>query len=221
MASHPGSFTQTHQSLPSRTEFFVYTIVLSPSEDQNLPEDDRSCPICGDTYQTGHLPEPAIRLDCGHLIGVNCAVAWFEGVDGTRHYRNTCPYCRSELYRREMAPIGREEDVEWYDSLIDNSDEEDLPHLLWLGHPEFTESGLYEYHIQGQPVRQEDNDIIAALSGGFTLGPRVIEWIVHDLVIDRFPFLHLAEDNEYRPDDDSGSEGAYDSEEDREMDEDE
>jgi hypothetical protein len=207
MALNSDPSNQSYQSLPSRDDFLHHIVVSVGDDEQDLAQSDLSCTICGEVYQTGVQPESATRFVCGHVFGINCAMAWFNDVDGACNYRNTCPLCRRELYRKEMAPINREEDPHWYDSLIEPDDvvseldDEDVPHVLWIGHPGQTQSGRYEYTTAGQSVRQEDNEMMAILGSGFTTSLHVPDWIVEALIADRFPFLHLAE---MADDDDSG-----------------
>lgn len=67
----------------------------------SLPEDERSCPICLEKYEsastttaatTSDETEPAVRLACRHVAGKNCLRTWL--VSGNL----TCPFCRAHVY---------------------------------------------------------------------------------------------------------------------------
>ncbi len=62
---------------------------------KDLPEDSQSCHICKELFDDPDVDESrefAILLPCKHIMGYECLKTWFQG-------SNTCPVCRSTLFR--------------------------------------------------------------------------------------------------------------------------
>ncbi|MCJ1261417.1 hypothetical protein MMC22_001281 [Lobaria immixta] len=81
-------------------------VTLLPVQSATLPEDEQTCSICMNKYDTpstatGTEPsetEPAVRLICYHVIGKNCIQHWLE--DGN----TVCPLCRTDVYTGAAPP---------------------------------------------------------------------------------------------------------------------
>lgn len=75
---------------------------LPAVETATLPEDDQSCPVCREKYETPSAAattseeapetEPAIQLRCNHVFGKSCLKRWLESGN------TTCPLCRANVY---------------------------------------------------------------------------------------------------------------------------
>ena len=78
-------------------------------------ENDMSCTICSEPFLRGSNPEVPVRLDCGHIFGMNCILKWLSPV--SRNGNNNCPNCRHPVFddwdkmdfpaARPMRPIRR------------------------------------------------------------------------------------------------------------------
>lgn len=92
-------------------EFLAKTRRLVSSELEN----DLHCTICSETFLRGDNPEVPIRLDCGHIFGMNCILKWLSPV--SRNGNNSCPNCRAPFFDdwdkmdfpepRQIAPARR------------------------------------------------------------------------------------------------------------------
>lgn len=91
-----------------RQRIGVLLAALSLVETISLPEEDRSCPVCMENYDTstaatGSEPsderECAIRLQCQHVMGKDCLRCWLEGGNAT------CPFCRTNIYQQSMGNV--------------------------------------------------------------------------------------------------------------------
>ena len=58
-------------------------------------EDNTSCAICLEAFNSGAEPEPALRLPCAHVLGRRCMTRWLES-------HNSCPMCRHELFDHDQ-----------------------------------------------------------------------------------------------------------------------
>lgn len=58
--------------------------------------DDMSCTICSEPFLRGSNPEVPVRLDCGHIFGMNCILKWLSPV--SRNGNNSCPNCRHPVF---------------------------------------------------------------------------------------------------------------------------
>ena len=58
--------------------------------------DDFQCTICSEGFLRGENPEVPIRLDCGHVFGMNCILKWLSPL--SRSGNNSCPNCRAKLF---------------------------------------------------------------------------------------------------------------------------
>jgi len=94
--------------LPSKEAFFQTASSFQPVDPSSLPEDERTCCICTRTYNTDDnedtLPEIAVGMPCGHIIGKNCITKWLNPDTGVGS--NICPLDRMELFEkpRHMPP---------------------------------------------------------------------------------------------------------------------
>ena len=78
-------------------------------------ENDMSCTICSEPFLRGSNPEVPVRLDCGHIFGMNCILKWLSPV--SRSGNNSCPNCRHPVFDdwdkmdfpvpRPMRPVRR------------------------------------------------------------------------------------------------------------------
>ena len=66
-----------------------------------------SCSICFREYETtpssDEASEIAIRLPCGHVMGLECISTWLLAEAGGRN--NSCPYCRRKLFSLPEYPL--------------------------------------------------------------------------------------------------------------------
>lgn len=88
---------------------------LKAADISTVPENNRECMICREPYGETHLPqdeitpplqfrnepEAPVRLACNHYIGLACLCDWV-GTKNNFKFNNTCPYCRTELYKSEI-----------------------------------------------------------------------------------------------------------------------
>ena len=58
--------------------------------------DDFQCTICSEGFLRGENPEVPIKLDCGHVFGMNCILKWLSPL--SRSGNNSCPNCRAKLF---------------------------------------------------------------------------------------------------------------------------
>lgn len=80
--------------------------ILLPVQSATLPEDEQTCSICMNKYDTPSTAtrtepsetEPAVRLICNHVIGKNCIQHWLD--DGN----TVCPLCRTDVYTGAAPP---------------------------------------------------------------------------------------------------------------------
>lgn len=85
-------------SLPSRDQFLRSLRSINPS---SLPEGQRTCGICNDDYKADDQP---VTLSCGHTFGECCLRRWFDGLNNSGLYNNTCPF-KCVLYERTDAGV--------------------------------------------------------------------------------------------------------------------
>ena len=57
---------------------------------------DMTCTICTEAFLRGENPEVPVRLDCGHVFGMNCILKWLSPV--SRNGNNSCPNCRRPIF---------------------------------------------------------------------------------------------------------------------------
>ena len=57
---------------------------------------DFRCTICSEGFLRGENPEVPIRLDCGHVFGMNCILKWLSPL--SRSGKNSCPNCRAKIF---------------------------------------------------------------------------------------------------------------------------
>ena len=77
--------------------------------------DGMSCTICSEPFLRGSNPEVPVKLDCGHIFGMNCILKWLSPV--SRNGNNSCPNCRHPVFDdwdkmdfpapRPMRPVRR------------------------------------------------------------------------------------------------------------------
>ena len=86
----------TAHRLSAKAKAFLGSLPIHPLND--LPKDDRDCPICIETYS--RLGEHPVRLPCGHLMGKTCLFKWLNS-SVVNANRNACPTCRADLFERD------------------------------------------------------------------------------------------------------------------------
>ncbi|CAD6563526.1 MAG: hypothetical protein ASARMPRED_000015 [Alectoria sarmentosa] len=59
-------------------------------------DDDFQCTICSTPFLRGGNPEVPVRLECGHVFGMNCILKWLSPV--SRSGNNSCPNCRKAIF---------------------------------------------------------------------------------------------------------------------------
>ncbi|CAF9926201.1 MAG: hypothetical protein ALECFALPRED_003386 [Alectoria fallacina] len=59
-------------------------------------DDDFQCTICSTPFLRGGNPEVPVRLECGHVFGMNCILKWLSPV--SRNGNNSCPNCRKAIF---------------------------------------------------------------------------------------------------------------------------
>ncbi|MCJ1462730.1 hypothetical protein MMC07_001333 [Pseudocyphellaria aurata] len=91
--------------VPERPGLGDYLAGLQVVNTTNLPEEEQSCPVCllkyddsapitaGSTSsEEASEKEPALRLQCNHVVGGSCLRIWFGGG------KTTCPFCRANVF---------------------------------------------------------------------------------------------------------------------------
>ena len=74
---------------------------------EELPEHSQACHICKELFDDPDMDEsrePAIKLPCNHIMGYECLKTWFKD-------SNTCPMCRTLLFRTVSSAGRRSSDV--------------------------------------------------------------------------------------------------------------
>lgn len=87
----------TAPELPSFQDFMDF---LEQVLAEDITEETRDrCPGCWETFGEPNdegVVEPLVRFTrCGHIMGRECFREWF-----VRRNRNTCPFCRAELFHQ-------------------------------------------------------------------------------------------------------------------------
>lgn len=59
-------------------------------------KNDMNCIICSEPFLRGENPEVPVRLECGHIFGINCILKWLSPV--SRNGNNSCPNCRKPVF---------------------------------------------------------------------------------------------------------------------------
>lgn len=85
--------TRELEDQPSPAKKFLEEQPMVKTED--LDENSQVCHICKELFDDPVVDESrefAIKLPCHHIMGSECLKTWFQG-------SNTCPMCRSTLFR--------------------------------------------------------------------------------------------------------------------------
>ncbi len=75
---------------------------------------DMTCTICTEVFLHGENPEVPVRLDCGHVFGMNCILKWLSPV--SRNGNNSCPNCRRPIFdewENINFPAARQSGLYW------------------------------------------------------------------------------------------------------------
>lgn len=65
----------------------------------NIPKENRDCPICTDNYDMSEFESMPTQLPCGHIMCAGCLYTWQtrpgENMERTRTEQRQCPMCRA------------------------------------------------------------------------------------------------------------------------------
>jgi len=79
-----------------------YFAALVPTSITDIDEGDRQCHICKQTYELpgpdSEPEQPTTLSCCGQHVGEDCLRYWFRQVTEIGAPRNTCPFCRANLF---------------------------------------------------------------------------------------------------------------------------
>lgn len=126
--SAQGTGALTPSNVPLPTSPPLAFIMACPYIDvQDIPEDERSCPICTDPYnrlsdraKNDRREKVAQRLPCGHHLCDNCIYQWLDPFAQSNN--STCPFDRRVLFSK-FPPFlhtegiqGRLDLLDWFNS---------------------------------------------------------------------------------------------------------
>ena len=98
-----------------------YLQKLSTINISDLPAGSE-CIICQDPYGTASdtniQTEHAVRLECDHIVGSECISKWL-----LERGKNSCPYCRRELFPLLASESDDESDEELDEDMDEDSDD--------------------------------------------------------------------------------------------------
>lgn len=71
----------------------------------DLPEGNKDCPICIESYDVPRSSESPVRLPCSHVMGKECLRKWLKSSVSNRN-KNACPICRAVLIQHHRPSRG-------------------------------------------------------------------------------------------------------------------
>ena len=87
------------QRRTTRPSLEVLRSAPEQSDDLGEQDDESTCPICLEEYNTGASPETPVKLvKCGHVMGSVCMNRWLH----IPQRSNGCPFCRKDVFKESL-----------------------------------------------------------------------------------------------------------------------
>jgi hypothetical protein len=115
------------------------------------------CSICFEIFSLG--TERAVSTCCGHIFGADCLQVWLD--DGF----STCPYCRQQIYSRDVVPgCYRQEHAE-YEDVLRNLQAHDRASDQFLreGNVDIHSEGFADHLNELSRLINEGNELLARI----------------------------------------------------------